>query len=480
MADNPYDQFDAPANPYDQFDSTAKPRVQSFDVLADGTRVLTGSPEAIAARSPVAGQHFAQNAVQGVGKLYTDALLGARQLYAQVTGGDQNSVVDPVTGMNAAEKRNIDAPLQATGGAKVGEIAGALPLGFLAAPTLGSAAVFGAGMGAVQPTLQNESRLLNTGVGAATGIAAQYGGSKLGSWLTTRSAEPIMGWTPGYANKVAAQSIGSDAKNLSQPAIAEANQRIGGVFNQVRSPNVSTTLGNDTLTAIDSAGKPLNRSVRDALENNDNVSELLQFAANGKPATAEQLGQISSKLGNDAKVQMTSRDGDRALGRALFNLQNHVDDEIGKTITDPKLAASYATARQQYRSLAQLTTNPTILNSATGDVNMTALGKYLQRSDKPGYLRGGNQSELYQAARWGQATGEGKGAPPLDLGGNLGLKYAGYYLANNPVSRGIGGAVSRLGAPVAPVIRQGVQGVGLGSVPFSGAGLNGLLPYLTE
>ena len=238
---------------------------------------------------------------------------------------------------------------------------------------------------------------------------------------------------------------------------------------------MSLTPAAPTLSTVDSIGSQLNRSTRQAFENNENVSDLLDYALNNKPATGQQLGQISSKLGADARTEMTSKTGDRALGRALFALQDHVDDLVGSTITDPGLASSYATARPQYRALSQLTSSPSILNSSTGQVNMTALGKYLQRTDKPGYLRGGNQSPLYNAARWGQATGEGPGAPPLRLGSDLGLPLLRYYGLNNPVSRALGGTVSRVGAPVAPTIGRSTQGLAVGAVPDVNSWLNGLL-----
>lgn len=451
----------------------------SLDATSGGI-VPTHSPQSAAAYSPVAGNSFLQNADIGVGKLYTDALLGARQLYAQASGGDESTVVDPVTGQTAAQKRGTDAPVSSTWGGRVGEIAGALPLGYLA-PSVGGAALLGAGTGAVQPTVGNESRLLNTGVGAGVGAAGQAVGNSVTGWLTSRAAQPFMGWSPTLANRVAARAVGSDAKVLDQKAIGDATDRIGAVFDQARSPNVSTQLGNQTVSQIDTAGQGLNRSTRTAFENNDNVADLLDLAANNKPATAQQLGQLSSKLGADARAQMTSKDGDRALGQALFSMKDHVDDLVGSTITDPALATAYGTARTQYRALSQLTTNPTILNSATGEVNMTALGKMLQRTDKPGYLRGGNQSDLYNAARWGQATGQGPGAPPLALGENLGLPLIKYYGLNNPVSRAIGGAVSRAGAPVAPLIGQGASGAALGASPWAGYGLNSLVaPYFSK
>ena len=284
-----------------------------------------------------------------------------------------------------------------------------------------------------------------------------------------------MGWNPKTATQAAAQAVGSDSNKLNQPAIAEATTRLGGIFTRARSPNVSLTPAAPTLSVVDSIGSDLNRSTRQAFENNENVSDLLDYALNNKPASAQQLGQISSKLGTDARTEMTSKTGDRGLGRALFALQDHVDDLVGSTITDPELATAYATARPQYRALSQLTSSPSILNSATGEVNMTALGKYLQRTDKPGYLRGGNQSPLYNAARWGRATGEGPGAPPLRLGSDLGLPLLRYYGLNNPASRALGGVVSRAGAPIAPANRRSARGLGFGAVPDVNAGVNGLL-----
>jgi len=363
--------------------------------------------------------------------------------------------------------------LQSTVGGKVGEFAGALPLAFVpGANTYGGAAALGGLFGAAEPTTQGESALLNTGIGAATGVAGKWGGDKLGSWLTDRAKAPFMGWSPSTATRVAAEAVGSDSPKLNQPAVEEATSRIGDVFNQARSPNVSMTPAAPTLNAVTNLGNDLNKSTRSAFENNDNVSDLLDYALNNKPATAAQLGQISSKLGSDARTEMTTKTGDRALGSALFTLQDHVDDLVGSTITDPALQAAYPVARQQYRALSQLTTNPSILNSSTGQVNMTALGKYLQRTDKPGYLRGGNQSDLYNAARWGQATGEGPGAPPFSL--STPWKLPLYAATHNPASRALGGVVSRAGAPVAPIAGRGAQGLLLGSTPDTTSLLNGL------
>jgi hypothetical protein len=190
-------------------------------------------------------------------------------------------------------------------------------------------------------------------------------------------------------------------------------------------------------------------------------------------ANGQQLGTIASNLGREASAQMTSKMGDRQLGLALFKLKDHVDNLVGSTIADPGLSTRYASALPQYRVFSQLTSRPSLLNSATGDVNFSNYGKFLQRADRQGYTFGGNQSPLYNAARAGQATGLGKGAPPFNLSGDLGLNWLAYRALNNPVSNAFGGVVSRTLAPVQPFIAPGLQGLGVASTQT-------LVPYLTQ
>lgn len=475
MADNPYDQFDAP-NPYDQFDAAPK-RGGNYDVGPNGQLLAVGSPEAIAARSPVSGQNFGQNALQGAGKFYTDAVLGARQIYAQARGGDPNAVVDPITGMTSADKRDLDAPLQATGGAKVGEIAGALPLAFIpGANTYAGAALLGGAQGALQPTVGNESRLLNTGAGGTLGVVGKAGGDKLASWITARAAQPFMGWNQSTANQALATAVGSDASKLDQPGIAGASARFSDIFGRARDPAVTVNLPAQTSQVLSQAEAGLPASAKEAFWKDPQVNELMTHLQNGT-ASAQELGTISSKLGNTAAGEMSSKTGDRELGKALFAIREHADDLVGQSITDPALSAEYAAARPQYRNFL-LTRRPTIVNSATGDVNMRNLGNYLQRTDFKGYTQGANQSDLYNAARFGQATGLGSRPPPPIL---QPIKWAGFHAANNPVVNAIGGTASRLGAPFSSIVPQASEGLAFGASPYAGAGLNALaLPYLEQ
>ena len=503
---NPYDQFDA--NPYDQFDTRTPPyspldnlpppsAASPLDNLPPPASLAQQNPAGYNSQSPafqarygplanitpdtahpVTGEFstFLRNAALGVGKLYTDVGLGAGQMVGDLAARVVPNVYGPISQdlkQVAAEKRAIDAPLMNTWGGKAGQVAAVAPL--LAVPgvnTYWGAGALGAATGALQPTAAGESRLLNTGIGTGTNLLGQAGGNLLGSWLKARAAAPLMGWSQTTGNKIAAQAVGSDAARLDQPALADVSTRFKGIFDEARSPDAFTSLGQKTTQAVDKAASDLNASSAQAFRANSDVTDLLAHTENGM-ANGQQLGTIASNLGREASAQMTSKMGDRQLGLALFKLKDHVDNLVGSTIADPGLSTRYASALPQYRVFSQLTSRPSLLNSATGDVNFSNYGKFLQRADRQGYTFGGNQSPLYNAARAGQATGLGKGAPPLNLAGDLGLNWLAYRALNNPVSSVLGGVASRTLAPVQPFIAPGLQGLGIAST-------QSLVPYLTQ
>jgi hypothetical protein len=446
-----------------------KPQYGNYEVGPNGERYPVGSPEARALYSPVAGQSFLQNAQQGMGKFYSDAVLGAKQIYAQMTGADPNAVVNPITGDTSAETRKLDAPLQSTGGAKVGEFAGSLPLAFIpGANTYAGAALVGGGLGALQPTVDNESRGLNTGFGVATGLASKYAGDKLSSWLTNRAAEPFLGWNQKTGGQAFTQGIGAEGYKMpTQDALAAAQGRFTRIFGAARSADIPAPIGDATLSALDAAGSDLNPSAQAALYANKDVQNLVSQL--GTTTNNKNLGQISTRLRQEASAQLTSEGGNRELGLALGKIKEHVDDLIGQGIKDPALAAEYAAARPQYRLFAETIDRPNVVNSSAGQVNLRTLGDLLQRTDTPGFTLGGNQSPIYNAARFGQSSRLGSAPSPPIL---QPIKWATYHGVNNPVVGALTGAASRIGAPVAPAIEWGF--------PRAVAGVPLALSYLEE
>ena len=243
---------------------------------------------------------------------------------------------------------------------------------------------------------------------------------------------------------------------MNQPAIADTADRLGGIFNQARNPKVTVQIPPATSQALSDAEAGLSQSSRAAFWKDPQVNELMTHLQNGT-ATAKELGTISSRLGNNAAAEMTSKGGDRELAKALFALQDHADDLVGGSIKDPALSAAYDAARPQYRTFL-LARRPTILNSSTGDVNLRNLGNYLQKADFKGFTQGGNTSPLYEAARFGQSSGIGSRPPPPIL---QPFKFGMYHAINNPVVGAFGGALSRLGAPLAPALPPAARAAAL-------------------
>jgi hypothetical protein len=394
-----------------------------------------------------------QNFLAGAGETFAGIPTQLQRYYANATGDTQKQqALDKVV----KEQRQQDAPLNATWAGTLGRAAPAVVASFVpGAQTVAGGATIGALSGALTPTTSDESSVANTALGASGGAAGSYIGGKVASWAAQRAAQPFMGWTRATANKAAAESVGSDAPALTQDAIAGAKQRFTQIFGQAHSPTVTVQVGQGTQAAVNRVAGGLNRSTADALRNSDGVQDLLAYVQSGN-ANAQQLGKISSDLGRDAAAQMGSKTGDKALGRALYQVQDHVDALVGNSIQNPTLRQAYNAAVPQYRNYMTLTRRPTLLNSVTGDVNPPALGKYLQRYDDA-YRTGQGGNPLYSLARWGQRTGQVPAPPPANLS-NLGLPRLGYYATTNPASRFAGGVVSNTiaGVPGASAVTSRV------------------------
>lgn len=442
---------------------------QSLDVTADGQTVPSASPEATAARSPVAGNNFLQNALVGSGKYFTDLGLGVRQIYGRaaddvtapswstlVKGGDRTKALE----QEAAQKRQTDAPVMGTVGGKVGQIGtgvlATLPLSAIpGAGTYVGAAAIGAGLGALQPVTSNESRLLNTGVGAGMGVAGKFVGDKVGNWLANRkgslpppnltdaeqqalSRGQALGmqatpgqatgsktlqqleaklesqpWTSGPANAIkqgnqtvlnraAAKSIGETADVVDSTVLDQAATRLGKVFDSVRTPNSIVAIDPKTASsAIDSIDQDAEGLISGSIRDNPLVKRFATLADSGG-ANGEQLGSLSSKLGRAAYKQMTGPSGDRDMGQALYAVKDQVDDLLESSLSGAQ-KAEYAAAREQYRNLMTLTSRTNIVNPSSGNVAGVALASKLQQADKSGFLYGRKQSDLYDATHFAQA-----------------------------------------------------------------------------
>ena len=433
--------------------------------LPDGT-ILTGVPEGttraqIEAKlgrkltpevEPTAPADWAATEMSIPERLGAGAVAGVKHLLRGV--GQAVGLADQ---KDVDEAKKLEAPLMSTTAGKIGNFAGQVaalaPTALIpGANTLGGAALIGAGTGALTTEGGVKDRAISAGIGAAAAPAGLWLGRKIGGALNptdealtaaqraakTEGARLGLKLTPGQASGskalqrveaalesnpvtsgafdalkdanqrkltgIAAKAIGQQGDELSAPVLGQAFDDIGKVYNAVQT---KTTVAVDPNAVTQKLLGIIDNYQGQYVGNGDVAGNALfkrisDFAQNGT-ATQEQLGTLASNLGKAAKNNLTSASGDRAMGRALLDTKEVVDDLLQQSLA-PELAQQFGQARGQYRTLMQLTSRSNVVNPASGNVNPRALAATLQSGDKAGYLRGGNTSDLYQAARFFQAN----------------------------------------------------------------------------
>lgn len=199
---------------------------------------------------PTEGMSTKEKVLAGIGKAFVDTGRGVGQLVGLVSDQD------------VAEARKLDAPLMNTGAGKVGNFAGsmavALPTVLIpGANTVTGAALIGAAQGAIQPTVGDESRITNAGIGAVAGaggimagraIKGLYQGSKaLVEPFTQSGRDKIAG---RVLNRFAADAdavanaTGGASPTGALPTLAEATRDRGIAQLQDALTTVDPQIGN--------------------------------------------------------------------------------------------------------------------------------------------------------------------------------------------------------------------------------------------
>jgi hypothetical protein len=230
-------------------------------------------PAAESQYNPTEGMSGSQRFLAGVGKGMTDVARGIGQAAGVVSQED------------VAAARERDRPLMQTGAGMAGNIAGnvaaALPAMLIpGANTVTGATLVGAGLGAVAPTVEGESRLSNAAMGAAGGLAGGMiakGASRVLSPQTNQSARQMIGEgitpTPGQTlggvfrrTEEAAKSIpfvGEGIRQAERRGIEEFNR---ASINRVLAPigQRATAIGNE---GVEQARILVSGAYDDALNN---------------------------------------------------------------------------------------------------------------------------------------------------------------------------------------------------------------------
>ncbi len=204
------------------------------------------------------------------------------------------------------------------------------------------------------------------------------------------------------ANAIAGEAIGlKGIKSLDEEALGQARDKIGATFDKVKDDR--PRLAGDPAVALQTAKGIL----EDASSEIDDIAKLVPKQANRfleAAATGTLTGKVVQQLAsvvNKAAYQ-AGRKGDMLEAEALQRFKDSLDDLLLEGVEDPALLKELQEAKQMYRTLKVLE-SPGVVNSASGNVSAKTLGNVLASKDKRGYFYGGNDSDLYNLARFAKA-----------------------------------------------------------------------------
>lgn len=278
------------------------------------------SPEYKARYGPTRG--FLGNAWDAFGSTLPNAARGLGQWVGAVSRDDVQAA------------RDLDAPLRATAGGKVGEIAGQIGLAVpaLAVPganTVAGASLVGAGLGAIQPSTSTKETLTNIGLGGGLGGASQWGGSKIAQWA---------------GNRLAARSA-EKAAQKAQNAVRDATLADAQAAGYVVPP--STTNPTVTNRLLESLGGKAATAQQVSLKNQVVTDDLVRSdlgLAKDAPLTVETFGKVRKaagrvyeKVANTGTIKtdatFAQELGDMLPKPSAINLPKEtVDQEIGDLV----------------------------------------------------------------------------------------------------------------------------------------------------
>lgn len=162
------------------------------------------------------------------------------------------------------------------------------------------------------------------------------------------------------------------------------------------------------------------------------VERVLGYVDEEGALAAIDYQDLSSQLKGKIREAWRGQSPDPDYANSLKEIVKALDD-LAENSLDGAALARLKDARQKWRTLTQLEGSRAVQES--GNVSGPLLANYLRRTDKPGYARGGNQSELYQTARASKAF---PGRPDSGTAGRM--------LLQHPFAAALGGAGGGAGA----------------------------------
>lgn len=408
----------------------------------------TAEPETF---DPSEGMSRTDKFLAGAGKGMTDLARGAGQMLGMVSDAD------------IAESRKRDAALMDSGYATAGNIVGqAAPLTLAAlipgANTYAGAALIGAGAGAAQPIIEDESRLANIAFGAAGGVAGQKVGNVIGKKI---------------GDKVAANALAKQ-QNVTRDETLKAAQSAGfkvprSMYNPTFMSNRLESFGGKAATSQQASASNqnvVNSMARKALDLPDSAP--LSVSAVEKVRTSayapyREVAKISKGAANALEQLKQARADTNAwfasynrsanpehLAKAkefreLADVAESVIEDYATKAGKGNLVRELADARKM---IAKTYTVERAMNKATGDINPRVLARMFEKGTplSDGLDEIGRFASAFPRVAQPTSQSAGAGISALEPIAAAGYSVAGQLATGDPMGA-IAGGVPLLRGP---------------------------------
>lgn len=317
------------------------------------------SPEFKAKNDPTNGMSTTDKLRAGAGKAFADTGRGVGQLLRKVMPDKAADAIGLPTQTDIDEAKKRDATLMNTGAGQFGNIGGnvalALPAAFIpGANTIVGSGLIGAGMGFIQPVASDESRLKNTAVGGAMGVAAPVVARTAAAGYKGAKAlvEPF---TDGGRQAIAGRTLGRfgvDAGDLagvtSNPTITGARTTLAEQITRPEGAAGAARLQDAMRVDPELAGKFVTREV----ENNAaRVNTLRQLAGDG--------GRREAAVAARSTAAKDMYDQAFSIGMDISKMSKAERGEITRLMNMPAIKDAMKTAQEIAQNQgANLSRNP--------------------------------------------------------------------------------------------------------------------------
>jgi hypothetical protein len=196
-------------------------------------------------------------------------------------------------------------------------------------------------------------------------------------------------------NRMAAESIGEAADNVTDDVLDAAYRNIGRKFDEVGEMAGKVNVDDTLLGKVVGVADDYFDEAGEKLPQYDRILRVLdKDAIDGRTLLNE-----ASKLGKQAARTMKSNPP-RAF--ALLRLKDALDDAVMEA-TEGGARRTLARARRQWKNLMTLMEPGAIKDPTRGNVSAATVGNVLRRKDKVGFMRGKGRGPLADVGRIGKA-----------------------------------------------------------------------------